>query len=390
MHDIQSFLSKIKHTVDEVNVLQAHKKHREGALLIDIRDKDEVAAGSPNGALRIPKGMLEMKIGQAAPDSEQEIYLLCASGKRSLVAAFCLQQMGYENVYSVEGGFGEWKNRALPFEMPRMLKEADYERYKRHLLIPEIGEAGQIKLLSSRVLVVGAGGIGSPVALYLAAAGVGTIGLVDDDIVDRSNLQRQILHTERSVGSAKVASARERLTALNPAINIVPIQLRMDADNIESILQHYDLVLDGTDNFNTRYLINDACVKLRKPNVHGSVFRFEGQVSTFWPASGSRNAPCYRCVYPTPPPAELAPSCAEAGVLGVLPGLVGVICATEAIKILAGFGNLLTGKLLCINAATWQFDTYEIDREPACPYCGCTEPAHYPAYSHFAQACSAQ
>lgn len=388
MHDIQSFLSKIKSTVDEVSVQQAFKKHLEGALLIDIREKDEVSGGSPVGAIRVPKGMLEMKIGQVAPDSEQELYLLCASGKRSLVAAFCLQEMGYERVFSVEGGFSEWKNRALPFEMPRMLKEADHERYKRHLLIPEIGEAGQLKLLNSRVLVVGAGGIGSPVALYLAAAGIGTIGMVDDDVVDRSNLQRQILHTEQSVGSPKVDSAKQRLAALNPAISIIPIRKRLDADNIESVLQDYDLVLDGTDNFNTRYLINDACVKLRKPNVHGSVFRFEGQASTFWPASGRDNAPCYRCIYPTPPPAELAPSCAEAGVLGVLPGLVGIICATEAIKILTGFGNLLTGKLLCINAATWSFDTYEIDREPACPYCGCSDPSQYPAYSYFEQACS--
>ncbi|MBE7169186.1 MAG: molybdopterin-synthase adenylyltransferase MoeB [Williamsia sp.] len=388
MHDIQTFLSKLQSSIDEVSVLHAYKKLQAGSLLIDIREKDEVSGGSPAGAIRIPKGMLEMKIGQVATDPAQEVYLLCASGKRSLVAAFCLQQMGYENVYSVEGGFGEWKNRALPFEMPRTLKEADYERYKRHLLIPELGEAGQIKLLSSRVLVVGAGGIGSPVALYLAAAGIGTIGLIDDDIVDRSNLQRQILHTEQSVGSPKVDSAKQRLSALNPAIRIVPIQTRLDADNIETILQDYDLVLDGTDNFTTRYLINDACVKLGKPNVHGSVFRFEGQVSTFWPASGKGNAPCYRCVYPTPPPAELAPSCAEAGVLGVLPGLVGVICATEAIKILAGFGNLLTGKLLCINAATWSFDTYEIDQEPSCPYCGCTDPAHYPPYAHFEQSCS--
>ena len=386
--ELNIFLNRIRKSIKEVSVSHAYERQREGAILIDIREKDEVNGGSAHGAFCLPKGMLEMKVEQLVPDLHTEILLMCASGKRSLVAAFCLEQMGYTEVSSVLGGFNEWKNQGLPFEIPKLLKETDTERYKRHLLIPEVGEKGQLKLLNSKVLIVGAGGIGSPVALYLAAAGVGNIGIIDDDIVDRSNLQRQILHTEKSIGSFKVNSAKERMEALNPGITITPICKRLDARNVESIISDYDVVLDGTDNFFTRYLVNDACVKLQKPNVHGSVFRFEGQVSTFWPASGLDNAPCYRCAYPSPPPAALAPSCAEAGVLGVLPGMVGVICATEAIKILLGIGDLMVGKLLCINALSWEFDTYEIDKSNDCRYCHCFDPSEYPAYSEYAQYCS--
>jgi molybdopterin/thiamine biosynthesis adenylyltransferase/rhodanese-related sulfurtransferase len=356
--------------------------------LIDIREKDEANAGRPVAALHIPKGMLEMQVKQLVPDGDSEIYLLCASGKRSLIAAFCLEQMGYANVHSVAGGFNAWKNNLLPFEIPQVLKELDYERYKRHILIEELGEKGQLKLLQSKVLVVGAGGIGSSLAFYLAAAGIGHIGIIDDDIVDRSNLQRQILHTEKSIGAYKVDSAKERLEALNSGIKITPIHKRLSAGNVESIIGAYDLVIDGTDNFMTRYLINDACVKLRKPNVHGSVFRFEGQVATFWPASGVENAPCYRCLYPSPPPPDLSPSCAEAGVLGVIPGMVGVMCATEAIKILAGFGDLMIGKLLCVNALSWDFDMYDIGKSAACIYCNCQDISRYPAYSEYHQGCA--
>ena len=388
MIEVNTFLGKLKESVPEVEVGAAFEQQIQGGVLIDVREKDEVSSGSPLGAIRIPKGLLEMQITQHVTANDRAIYLLCASGRRSLVAAFCLQQMGYRNVYSVKGGFNEWKNQALPFETPQALKPGDVERYKRHLLIPEIGEQGQLKLLKSKVLVVGAGGIGSPVAWYLAAAGVGTIGIVDNDVVDRTNLQRQILHTDKSVGSPKVESARERLEALNPDIRIVTYPERLTPDNIDHFIAGYDVVLDGTDNFTTRYLINDACVKFGIPNVHGSVFRFEGQVSTFWPAAKPANAPCYRCVYPVPPPAELSPSCAEAGVLGVLPGLVGVMCATEAIKVLVGFGSPLIGKLLSFNAATWEFDTYEVEKRSDCPYCGCADPAHYPAYSHYAEYCA--
>jgi sulfur-carrier protein adenylyltransferase/sulfurtransferase len=388
MIQLGKYLDNLRGVVKEVDVKTAYLKQKEGAVLLDIREKDEVNSGSPTNALRISKGMLEMSISNDIPNDETEVYLLCASGRRSLVSAFTLQQLGYKHIYSVKGGFTEWKNQELPFEVPQKLNEEDLERYKRHLLIPEIGEKGQIKLLKSRVLIVGAGGIGSPVAWYLAAAGVGNIGIIDDDVVDRTNLQRQILHTESSVGSYKVDSAKERLEALNPKINIIPIKERLNAENIESIIGDFDVVLDGTDNFTTRYLINDACVKLKIPNVHGSVFRFEGQVSTFWPASEKENAPCYRCVYPSPPPPELAPSCAEAGVLGVLPGMVGVMCATETIKILTGFGKLMVGKLLCFNAATWDFDIYDVDKKSDCPYCGCKHEEDYPEYSNYAQFCS--
>lgn len=388
MIQLNKYLDNLRGVIKEVDVKTAFQKQAQGAILLDIREKDEVNSGSPTNALRISKGLLEMSIVNEIPSSETEIYLLCASGRRSLVSAFALQQLGYNHIYSVKGGFVDWKNQGLPFETPKTLNPEDLERYKRHLLIPEIGEKGQLKLLNSRVLIVGAGGIGSPVAWYLAAAGVGNIGIIDDDIVDRTNLQRQILHTEQSVGAFKVDSAKERLEALNPKINIMPIKERLNAENIESIIGDYDVVLDGTDNFTTRYLINDACVKLNIPNIHGSVFRFEGQVSTFWPASAHDNAPCYRCVYPTPPPPELAPSCAEAGVLGVLPGMVGVICATEAIKILTGFGNLMVGKLLCFNAATWNFDMYDVDQKQDCKYCGCKDKDNYPAYSNYSEFCS--
>ncbi|MEM9824517.1 MAG: molybdopterin-synthase adenylyltransferase MoeB [Bacteroidota bacterium] len=388
MIEVNHYLNKLRTEVDEINVDTAFQKQRQGALLIDIREKDEVNDGSPIGAIRIPKGLLEMRITQFSDSNEREICLICASGRRSLVAANCLHEMGFDNVYSVKGGFIQWKNKSLPFEIPQALKKGDFERYKRHLLIPEVGEAGQLKLLNSKVLVVGAGGIGSPVAWYLAAAGIGHLGIIDDDIVDRSNLQRQILHTEESVGSSKVQSAKKRLEALNSSIHVATYEKRLNADNVEAILAGYDLVLDGTDNFTTRYLINDACVKLGIPNVHGSVFRFEGQVSTFWPGADSPNAPCYRCAYPEPPPPELAPSCAEAGVLGVLPGMVGVICATEAIKILIGFGENMVGRLLCFNAETWEFDTYEIDRDENCAYCSCSDEEAYPAYQEYAVACA--
>ncbi|MEL6863504.1 MAG: molybdopterin-synthase adenylyltransferase MoeB [Bacteroidota bacterium] len=388
MIEVNSFLDKLRTQVKEIGVLDAFARHAQGGYLIDIREKDEFNSGSPVGAMRIPKGLLEMQIPERIPENNQDIFLICASGRRSIVAAFCLQQMGYQKVYSVKGGFKDWKTQALPFEIPKALGHDDFERYKRHLLIPEMGEEGQLKLLNSRVLVVGAGGIGSPVAWYLAAAGVGHLGIIDDDIVDRSNLQRQILHTEDSVGTPKVHSAKERLKALNPSIEVITYNERLTIDNVEAILGGFDLVLDGTDNFTTRYLINDACVKLGIPNVHGSVFRFEGQVSTFWPAMEADNTPCYRCVYPEPPPPELAPSCAEAGVLGVLPGMVGLICATEAIKILVGFGELMVGKLLCFNAADWTFDIYEVDQKSDCPYCSCDEKDKYPNYVNYAQYCA--
>ncbi len=385
---VDKYLNQLKDQIKEIDVQTACQAQVQGAVLIDIREKDEVHSGSPKDALRIPKGLLEMQITQQITDANKEMLLICASGRRSLVAASCLAEMGYQKVYSVKGGFNEWKNQSLPFEVPEALKEADFERYKRHLLIPEVGEEGQLKLLKGKALIVGAGGIGSPVAWYLAAAGVGTLGIIDNDVVDATNLQRQILHTEKSVNTPKVASARARLEALNSGINIITYNERLTKDNVEEIFGQYDVVLDGTDNFTTRYLINDACVKLKIPNIHGSVFRFEGQVATFWPAHNSENAPCYRCLYPSPPPPELAPSCAEAGVLGVLPGMVGVLCATEAIKILAGFGELMVGKLFAYHADSWHFDMYDIEKDPDCSYCNCTKEEEYPDYVEYTTYCS--
>ncbi|WP_340200586.1 molybdopterin-synthase adenylyltransferase MoeB [Ascidiimonas sp. W6] len=386
--EVNNYLNKLRESVEEVSVTQAYELQQKDVRLIDIREKDETKSGCPKEAILLPKGMLEMQVDQFVGDSEDPILLICASGRRSLVAADCLQQMGYRKVFSVKGGFNEWKRSGLPFETPQVLKEKDQERYKRHLLIPEVGEKGQLKLLKSRALIVGAGGIGSPVAWYLAAAGVGTIGIIDNDIVDSTNLQRQILHTEASVGTSKVASAKARLEALNSGITVNTYDEMLTKENVERIMQDYDIILDGTDNFNTRYLINDACVKLGLPNVHGSVFRFEGQVATFWPDSEKENSPCYRCVYPSPPPPELAPSCAEAGVLGVLPGMVGLMCATEAIKILAGFGELLVGKLLKYDALNWEFDMFDIDKKENCAYCGCSGKEHYPEYIDYEAACA--
>ncbi len=383
----EKYLETLRDKVQEISVKSCYDQLNDHGTLIDIREKDEVKAGSPKGAVRVGKGLLEMQIGQYVQDENQPIYLLCASGRRSLVAASCLQDMGFKNVYSVKGGFKDWLNFELPFEQPQTLNPDDFERYKRHLLIPEIGEKGQLKLLESKVLIVGAGGIGSPVGWYLAAAGVGHIGIIDNDIVDKTNLQRQILHTEASIGKPKVESAKERLEQLNSAIKIETYNERLTAQNIETIFEGYDLVLDGTDNFNTRYLINDACVKMGIPNIHGSVFRFEGQMSTFWPASDNQNAPCYRCLYPVPPPPEFSQSCAEAGVLGVLPGIIGLLCATEAIKLLCQTGDLMIGKLLSFNALKWDFDTFETESDANCAYCKCSSKEHYPAYENMSEAC---
>jgi molybdopterin/thiamine biosynthesis adenylyltransferase len=315
------------------------------------------------------------------------VLVLCAGGARSLFAAEGLRQMGYRDVRSVAGGFNAWKNASLPVEVPRVLSMAERERYGRHLVIPEVGEEGQARLLDSRVLLVGAGGLGSPAAFYLAAAGVGTLGLVDDDVVDRTNLQRQILHTEARVGTPKVDSARQALEALNPTIRVVGHRARLDSTNVERLFEGYDVVVDGTDNFPTRYLVNDACVRMRIPNVHGAVYRFEGQVSVFWPARPGAPGPCYRCLYPEPPPPEMAPSCAEAGVLGVLPGVIGLLQAVETVKILLGIGEPLTGGLLQYDALASRFTRLRLERDPGCRLCA--DGASFPGYVEYGQACSA-
>ncbi len=382
----QRRLARLKQTIPEVGPKEAFTLQQNGATLVDVREPDEVAGGSPIGSLRIVRGFLELEIENHASDLEQPLVIMCAGGVRSLFAAEDLRQLGYRGVSSMSGGFNGWKNDGLPIEVPRVLTQAERERYGRHLTVPEVGEAGQLKLLSSRVLLIGAGGLGSPAAFYLAAAGVGTLGIVDDDIVDRSNLQRQILHTDERVGTAKVESARATLVALNPAIRVDTYEERLTAANVERLFSGYDLVIDGSDNFATRYLVNDACVKLGLPNVHGSIFRFEGQLSVFWPADPARRGPCYRCLFPEPPPADLAPSCAEAGVLGVLPGVIGTLEAIEAIKLLLGIGEPLVGRLVLYDALAQRFNEVRVGPDPHCQVCG--QDADTVEYREYAEACA--
>ena len=381
-------IAELKERIPEVTPDQARARQEAGAVLIDVREPDEVAAGSPPGAQRLVRGFLELRIEDAVPDKDTPLLVMCAGGVRSLFAAEDLVQLGYADVRSVVGGFNRWKNEGLAVEVPAMLDAAGRERYGRHLLMPEVGEAGQLKLAESRVLLLGAGGLGSPAALYLAAAGVGRLGIVDHDVVDRSNLQRQILHTDARVGHPKVDSARQALTALNPSIEVQGIEAHVTSENVERIFEGWDVVIDGSDNFPTRYLVNDACVKLGLPNVHGSIYRFEGQVSVFWPAYPERRGPCYRCLFPAPPPPELAPSCAEAGVLGVLPGVVGTLEAIETIKLLLGIGNPLVGRLLHYDALAQRFTELSLAPDPGCAYC--REGASFPGYVDYEAFCAAR
>lgn len=351
---------------DVVELEPSEVEERLGRVtIIDVREPDEHQAGTLAGARHIPRGVLESTIEAQVPDRSQPVVLFCAGGSRSVLAAASLKAMGYTNVASMAGGFNRWKDEGRPWVLPKALTADQRLRYNRHILLPEVGEEGQAKLLESSVLLVGAGGLGSPAALYLAAAGVGTLGIVDYDSVDPSNLQRQILHGMDRVGLPKVESARETLTALNPDVRIVTYKERLSADNALEIMQGYDVVVDGGDNFPTRYLVNDAALHLRVPLVHGSIFRFEGQASVFLPYEG----PCYRCIFPQPPPPELAPNCAEAGVLGVLPGIIGSIQALEAIKLVLGIGDSLAGKLLVYDALEQDFQTVKVRRNPDCPAC---------------------
>jgi len=334
--------------------------------LLDVREPDEYEQGAVPGAVHVPRGQLEFSIEGRLTDKNAPIAVYCAGGVRSAFAARTLQELGYTDVVSVIGGFNKWKDDGLPWTTPRTLSADQRNRYQRHLLLPEVGEAGQQKLLDAKVLMLGAGGLGSPAALYLAAAGVGTIGIIDMDVVDASNLQRQILHNLDRIGDRKVDSAKKTLTAMNPDLKVVTYDTRLGADNVLSIIDGYDIIVDGTDNFPTRYLVNDAALLKNIPVVHGSIFRFEGQVTVFHPYVG----PCYRCMIPEPPPAELAPSCAEAGVLGVLPGIVGSIQALETIKVLLELGDPLVGRLLSFDALDESFRTFKVRRDPACPACG--------------------
>ena len=334
--------------------------------LIDVREPDEHAQGMIPGTLHIPRGFLELRIERNVPDRGTPVVIYCASGTRSVLAARSLGELGYTNVSSLTGGFTGWKRAGLAWEQPISLRPDQESRYSRHTLLPEVGIAGQLKLLGAKVLCIGAGGLGSPSSMYLAAAGIGTIGMIDDDVVDASNLQRQILHGTDRVGIAKVESAETTLRGLNPDVKVDKHRTRITSDNALALIAPYDVIIDGADNFATRYLVNDAALRLGKPVIHASIFRFEGQITVF-PAHGS---PCYRCLYPQPPPAEDAPSCAEAGVLGVLPGIMGVLQATEAIKLILGLGDTLAGRLLCYDAIKTRFRELRLRRDPACPTCG--------------------
>ncbi|MHC5212631.1 MAG: molybdopterin-synthase adenylyltransferase MoeB [Planctomycetota bacterium] len=380
-------LKELRAGIPEVTPAEAEALRAAGAVLVDVREPDEVAQGSPAGARRIVRGFLELRIEDAVPDVATTVLVICAGGVRSLFAAEGVAKLGYGDVRSVVGGFNRWKADGLPVEVPRTLDGPARERYSRHLLMPEIGEAGQLRLLDAKVLVIGAGGLGCPTALYLAAAGIGTLGIVDDDVVDRSNLQRQVLHADADVGTPKVESARAALLRLNPTVTVRTHPVRLNAANVEQVFAGYDVIVDGSDNFATRYLVNDACVKLGLPNVHGSIFRFEGQVSVFWPASPAGRGPCYRCLYPEPPPPETAPSCAEAGVLGVLPGVVGVLEAIETVKLVLGLGSPLVGRLIHYDALQQRFTDLRLDPDPACRYCA--EGAAFPGYADYERFCSA-
>ena len=340
-------------------------RHRGAITLVDVREASEWEQGHIPGAHHISKSYVEQDIEAAVPDRSAPVVLYCAGGIRSLFAAQTLRAMGYEDVASMSGGFQAWKSQGLDWTQPPRLSESQKQRYSRHLLIPEVGTDGQARLLASRVLLVGAGGLGSPAALYLAAAGVGTIGIVDFDVVDLSNLQRQVIHTSDRVGQKKVESARRTLTALNPGVNVVTHEEMLVADNVDRLIAGYEVVLDGTDTFETRYLLNDAAVAAGIPVVHASVFRFEGQLTTFVPYEG----PCYRCLYPTPPPPELAPGCSVAGVLGVVPGIMGLLQANEVLKLLLGIGTTLAGRLLLLDALETEFTELRLRRDPACPVC---------------------
>jgi len=365
----REILRRARKQVPEWSPSQVHEalanQHESGhenqeIVLVDVREKHEWNEGYIPGALHVPRGFLELQVEEAVPDKSKTVVLYCAGGVRSLIAGATLQQMGYQNVISMSGGFGMWKGGGLPFVQPRTLSEAQSKRYSRHLLVPEVGEQGQLKLLDAHVLLVGAGGLGSPAAYYLAAAGVGTMGIIDADVVDESNLQRQILHNTKRIGQLKAESARETIEALNPDVKVITYIERLDETNVARVIADYDVIIDGTDNFPTRYLLNDAALIANKPVVHGSVFRFEGQLTVFKPYDG----PCYRCLYPEPPPPELAPSCAEAGVLGVLPGIIGLLQATETIKLLLGIGDPLVGRLMTYDALAGEFSELRLFRDP--------------------------
>ncbi|MEK9884473.1 MAG: molybdopterin-synthase adenylyltransferase MoeB [Acidimicrobiaceae bacterium] len=363
MTTFRDLLSSAKSEIVEISTDEAAERIAAGHLILDVREPDEYEEGALEGVIHIPRGHLEAQIENRIVDKSLPVVVYCAGGVRSAFAAKTMQELGYEQVASMDGGFGRWKDEGRPWRQPASLSPEQQNRYKRHLLLPEVGVEGQQKLLDAKVLMLGAGGLGSPAALYLAAAGVGTIGIVDMDDVDESNLQRQILHNIDRVGDRKVDSAKKTLTLLNPDVNVVTYDTRLSAENIVDIISGYDVIVDGADNFPSRYVLNDASVKLGIPVVHGSIFRFEGMVSVFHPTEG----PTYRDMVPEPPPAELAPSCAEAGVLGVLPGIIGSIQALETIKVILGLGDALIGRILSVDTTEMEFRTFNLRPDPSNP-----------------------
>src|SRR6266849_5514021 len=365
MANFRELLNATKQRIREIDPATAEERLDE-ATFLDVREQDEHEQGTIPGAVFIPRGHLEAQVENRLTDKDRPVVVYCAAGVRSVFAAKTLSDLGYTDVVSVTGGFGRWKNEGRSWITPAVLTPEQRNRYGRHILLPEVGVEGQAKLLDSKVLLLGAGGLGSPAALYLAAAGVGTLGIVDMDVVDASNLQRQILHNVDRIGERKVDSAKKTLTQLNPDVDVVTYDVRLGADNVLDIIDGYDVIVDGTDNFPTRYLLNDASLLKRIPVVHGSIFRFEGQVTVFKPYNG----PCYRCLLPEPPPPELAPSCSEAGVIGVLPGIVGSIQALEAIKLILDLGEPLRGRLLAYDALEETFRNFKVRRDPNCPACG--------------------
>jgi molybdopterin/thiamine biosynthesis adenylyltransferase/rhodanese-related sulfurtransferase len=365
----KDIMNDARQVVPEVTVDQVKQRlagNGKEVHLIDVREKEEYREGHLPGAVSVPRGFLEMQIEEKVPDRDAEVIAYCQGGTRSLIAGKILKDMGYRNVVSMTGGYGAWKGGGNQWVADRQFSQDQLQRYSRHFLLPEVGETGQAKLLDAKVLLIGAGGLGSPTAYYLAAAGIGTIGIVDDDTVDRSNLQRQILHNEERVGMPKVESAKLTLQGLNPDVKVIGYQERVNSENIMRLIQDYDIVVDGCDNFPTRYLVNDACVFANKPNVHGSIFQFEGQATVFHPGVG----PCYRCLFPEPPPPGAAPSWAQAGVLGVVPGPGGCVQAVETVKLVLGIGNPLVGRLLHFDTLAMEIKQLKLRKDPECPVCG--------------------
>jgi molybdopterin/thiamine biosynthesis adenylyltransferase/rhodanese-related sulfurtransferase len=368
MATYRELLTETKAEIDEVDAVRARELiERSDPLIVDVREQDEWDEGRIPGAVHVPRGNLESRIEALAPERDEAILVYCAAGNRSAFAAKTLGELGYTDVVSLAGGFTDWKRNGFDVDLSKGLEASQRARYSRHLLIPEVGETGQLRLLQSKVLLIGAGGLGSPASLYLAAAGVGRIGIVDADVVDESNLQRQIIHSTERLGNSKVESAKQTIEALNRDVDVVAYNERLSSENVERILADgWDLIVDGADNFPTRYLVNDASIWHDVPVVHGSIYRFEGQVTVFRPGAG----PCYRCLFPAPPPPEFAPSCAEGGVLGVLPGIIGSLQTSEALKLLLGIGEPLVGRLLLFDALTAEFNEVAIRRDPDCPVCG--------------------